>query len=1153
VATSPRKARVMRRALVVLAALGALAAAGAWLQERPAEPQLPDAGSAVHEQMVSIFHVALAALDVGEYERAAAELERATVLVPDEPAAWANLGLVQLRRGKLEEAEVHLVRAAAMAPASGAIELLRAQAASASGRFDAAAAHLRRAVELEPSSLKARYALVQELLRVGTPAAEQEAARGLDELLRLAPANLVLLLEDARLAAKHGNGARLQQRVTALGHLSQDWPAVAQEQFLRLEEVSVGSDLRQAAPRVLVLRNVLVRTPVLQEGLAAVQSPPELPGEPLRGFLRLPAPQRAVAEADARLAFELEPVLPGPPSVFTAVAPVWLGREGAPAVFGVGRQAVQRLDSPSAPLLLPGLDGLGLHGLLAVEWDFDFRTDLLLCAPGGIRLLRQLEDGSLAHATVTSLPVAAAAIRCTGAWAADLEADGDLDLVLGVADGVPAVLQNNADGTASIEHPFSGPEGARDFVWADLDGDGDADAAMLGALGDLVLHRNERGGRFVDWAAPEDLGPLAAIAAAGPGRDGRLGLTAVHEDGRLLHVAWGPDAWSVAELGRGPAPGVVRLQVEDMDNNGAPDLIVTGPAGTRIWLAGPSPELLPIELPELRSALAADLTGDGRLELLGLSAEGVALRAVSSGSKAYHWQALRPRAQDVAGDQRINPFGIGSVVELRAGLLYQRRTVTAPVVHFGLGTWARADVVRVQWPNGTLQAEFDLEPDSTLVAEQRLKGSCPWLFAWDGSEMRFVKDFLWRSPLGLRINAQQTAGVAQTEDRVKLSGRSLAPRDGRYELRITAELWETHYFDALELLVVDHPAGTEVWVDERFAGPPVSLATRVTGPLHPVAQALDHRGRDVSELVRSVDERYLDTFELGPYQGVAEPHWVELELPDALPRGVPLALVAHGWLWPTDSSINLALGQSGHGQPEPMSIEVPDGEGGWRVARAGLGFPAGKLKTVVLDLDPAWWPPKMPRRLRLRTNLEVYWDAIAAARLRPSAPLRQQRLAASAAELRYRGFSSTRQAGRRTPELPVYDQIRTSTPQWLDLEGYYTAFGDVRELLASVDDRYAILNAGDELALAFDAPPEPPAGWTRDFVLIGDGWTKDGDFNTTHSATVLPLPSHADPDYAARPGRLEADAVYRRHEADWQRYHTRYVTARGVQSALSRP
>ena len=100
----------------------------------------------------------------------------------------------------------------------------------------------------------------------------------------------------------------------------------------------------------------------------------------------------------------------------------------------------------------------------------------------------------------------------------------------------------------------------------------------------------------------------------------------------------------------------------------------------------------------------------------------------------------------------------------------------------------------------------------------------------------------------------------------------------------------------------------------------------------------------------------------------------------------------------------------------------------------------------------------------------------------------------------------------------------------------------MRELLAEVEDRYVIMNAGDELRLLFTAPSPPPEGWRRDFVLIMDGWVKDGDFNTAHSKTVGPLPSHDTPDYDpdASPA-LEDDPVYQRHKDDWRKYHTRFV------------
>ena len=155
-----------------------------------------------------------------------------------------------------------------------------------------------------------------------------------------------------------------------------------------------------------------------------------------------------------------------------------------------------------------------------------------------------------------------------------------------------------------------------------------------------------------------------------------------------------------------------------------------------------------------------------------------------------------------------------------------------------------------------IQVDVEVQlANATIGAQQRLKGSCPFVFAFDGKEMKFVADFLWRSPLGLRINALDTAGHLQTEDWIKIGGKQLKPRDGRYEIRITAELWETHFFDHVSLLAVDHPADREIFVDERFAHPQPPLAVTVTSRPHPIGRVWDHLGRSVAELTAERDGR----------------------------------------------------------------------------------------------------------------------------------------------------------------------------------------------------------------------------------------------------------------------------------------------------------
>ncbi len=389
--------------------------------------------------------------------------------------------------------------------------------------------------------------------------------------------------------------------------------------------------------------------------------------------------------------------------------------------------------------------------------------------------------------------------------------------------------------------------------------------------------------------------------------------------------------------------------------------------------------------------------------------------------------------------------------------------------------------------------------------------------------MQFVTDFMWSTPLGMYINAQDKGGFLQTTDWVKIRGDQLSPHDGIYDLRVTANLWETHYYDYMALIVVDHPPGTEVYVDERFFLIPTAPEVYVTAPPRPVAQAWDQDGRDVTEVVRAIDGKYLGTFSRGLFQGIAHDHWVEVDLGADAPTEGPLWLVAHGWVHPTDSSVNFAIEQGGHDRPRGLELEVPDGHGGWKVGRPALGFPAGKNKTILIRLDGIEGEG-VTRRFRLRTNMEIYWDALAYARGLDGGLAQKQTLSPDTADLRFHGINEITSANRSSPEIPHYDRFLRRGQHWRDLIGFYTRFRDVRQLLAAVDDRYVIMNAGDEVAFRFRVPADPPPEWKRDFVWVCDGWAKDGDLNTRFSKTVLPLPAHDLNTYQEPPGRLEDDA-----------------------------
>jgi hypothetical protein len=192
---------------------------------------------------------------------------------------------------------------------------------------------------------------------------------------------------------------------------------------------------------------------------------------------------------------------------------------------------------------------------------------------------------------------------------------------------------------------------------------------------------------------------------------------------------------------------------------------------------------------------------------------------------------------------------------------------------------------------------------------------------------------------------------------------------------------------------------------------------------------------------------------------------------------------------------------------------VHDDAGGWIPVIEDMGIPAGKPKTIAVDVTGLL--PAGGATLRIETSLVVYWDEIYLARAPETPRLTLTSLDPATADLRFRGFSRVEiHPERKQPERFVYADVRP-TAMWNPTPGLYTRYGDVTELLSAVDDRFVVMGSGDEVRLLFDgsALPALPDGWTRDFLLHVDGWAKDGDANTAHSQTVEPLPFHGMPQY----------------------------------------
>ena len=475
-----------------------------------------------------------------------------------------------------------------------------------------------------------------------------------------------------------------------------------------------------------------------------------------------------------------------------------------------------------------------------------------------------------------------------------------------------------------------------------------------------------------------------------------------------------------------------------------------------------------------------------------------------------------------------NRSALGSKVEIRAGSLRQKLELSAasPAVApadliVGLGARKDADVVRVLWPAGILQAEIPQTPSENALTVHELDrkpSSCPYLYTWNGERFEFVTDFLGGGELGYFV-APGVRNRPDPDEYVRIDGRQLKERDGRYELRVTNELEEALFLDRARLIAIDHPADVEVHPEEGLKATPPRFRLHTIHDAAPPLAAIDDHGHDVLDRVARLDRRYSDDFALERIRGYAAPHHLTLTLPETAAKRRVLLLT--GWTDYAFSSDNFAASQAGV-RLIPPSLEVKDGQGRWRTAIADVGVPVGRPQTVVVDLSDAV-PPSV-REVRISTTMRIYWDQI---RVGSSVHLEHQEhphpghqghrghpvhleLEPVRAHLRWRGFSA-----ESTPDEPYrYDYTRVSpVSPWKLMPGRYTREGDVRPLLTAVDDMFVVARPGDEIALSFDASSVTPDTTRLDAnVSFLRGRLQQGDeppLVESGRGRAAPLPRHA--------------------------------------------
>jgi Tfp pilus assembly protein PilF len=752
-----------------------------------------------------------------------------------------------------------------------------------------------------------------------------------------------------------------------------------------------------------------------------------------------------------------------------------------------------------------GLNELRASDGLLMDLDFTGKLDLVAVGiTNDVRVYRQF--GPLLFSEITSTSGIPASLRNAHAvMMEDWNRDGMMDVIASRKEGVPLLFEKQrGDVLRAVPSEATNWVAGQFFCTGDFDNDLRADVAIAGE-GKVTICFN--GGQRKEIASGVDARQIVAIDHD---NDGWLDLWVIGEKVRAWRNA-GLAGFKeqTGQLGLDKVSGAAELQFADFDKDCDSDVIVALANGGLRYLRNDG----------------GNANGQIKVQLHGT---------------------------------RSNASGIGCKVEVETGRLRLVRTVQRLPVEIGVGKNRTLDSFVVHWfnwPQGSAEVPFNCKEPLFALELTIQEGSCPYVYAWDGQQFRFVTDILGAAPLGLPI-AEGRYIESDPEEFVWIGNEETFPaKNGKYEVRITEELREVLYLDAAKLVVVDHEPGTEVHpTDKLLPGRPFPRGTIMTlHKEHPLRRAETVDGQEATSALRAVDGRRVSPGKLrGPQlRGLAEPHGVVLDFGFVSIRGTDpfgsLVLVMNGWLRFGGGTANIAASHD-PSLPFPFPVlEAEVGAGTWKPVDVTVGAPAGKTKTIVVDLEGKL--PPGTRRLRLTQAFEIHWDRIALMEKKPIARTNIAFIAPSEADLHFRGFSAIQNLPADWPLTPDYDVVSPNSYWTITPGGWCTRYGDVLELIAARDEGLALLNGGDELTLKFAAGslPAKAAGMVREFFLYVDGWDKDSDFHVATGTQVEPLPFHGMNDQLyGREKRPEfpSDALHRK-------YNTRWVEGRVVKRAVA--
>lgn len=786
--------------------------------------------------------------------------------------------------------------------------------------------------------------------------------------------------------------------------------------------------------------------------------------------------------------------------------------------------------------------------MLTGDLQNDRFEDVVVLGPSGSQVFKFGTNGLVSDVSAAS---GLAGLSAVDGQLMDLDFTGKLDLL--AVSGKPPGLQVFRQFGPVLFSNITARAGAfettgelRSLVMEDWNRDGIMDVILGRSSGPPVMLEKLRGGKLVarvvtNWIA-------GSVVASGDFDNDLRPDLAVVDEGRLTLCLNGGERREIGNLG-GDAVG--QLIAVDHDGDGWLDLWTLG-SGIRAWRnrgpAGFQEQTRPLGLGVLdgrgvREVHFADFDQDCDSDVLAVLGDGSLRYLRNEGGHANQQLKIQ-----LVGN-RSNASGLGCKVEIQTGGLRLLRTVRSLPVEVGVGHHQKLDSFLVHWfnwPQGFADVMVQCREPIFSQELSLQEGSCPYLYAWDGGRFRFVTDILGAAPLGLPV--AEGRYVESDPDEFVWIGeeQSFPPRNGSYEVRITEELREVLYLDEAKLVVVDRPPGTEVHpTDKLLPGGPFPVGTLLTlADEQPLRHAERSDGLEVTAALRAKDGRRVSPprLRIPQLRGLAEPYHLTLDFGPLDPHS-PLVLVLNGWLRFGGGMANIAASHD-PALPFPFPrLEVETSPEIWQPVPVEVGAPAGKTKTILVDL--AGRLPDGARRLRLHAAFEIHWDRIALLRKAPSASTQMTFLSPSQADLQFRGFSDLLDLPPDSPSTPNYERVNRRGPWTVFPSGWCTRYGDVREVVGRRDEGLVLINAGDELGLRFEARSVParPPGTVREFFLYIDGWDKDSDFHVTTGTEVEPLPYHGlNPQVYGRAVRppFPSDEMH-------QRYNTRWVEGRTVE------